>query len=76
MASARAFGAAMAPFASGAYVNALFEVGQDGVRRAYGDAKLRRLAEVKRRWDPENVFHLNQNIVPAADHQADATLLA
>ena len=76
MASARAFGAAMAPFASGAYVNALFEVGQDGVRRAYGDAKLRRLAEVKRRWDPENVFHLNQNIVPAADHQADSTLLA
>ena len=76
MASARAFGAAMAPFASGAYVNALFEVGQDGVRRAYGDAKLRRLAEVKRRWDPENVFHLNQNIAPAADHEADSTFPA
>jgi FAD/FMN-containing dehydrogenase len=65
MASARAFGAAMAPFASGVYVNALFENGEDGMRRAYGDAKLARLAELKRRYDPENVFHLNQNILPA-----------
>jgi FAD/FMN-containing dehydrogenase len=64
MASARAFGAALAPFASGVYVNALFEVGEDGVRRAYGDAKLVRLAALKRRYDPENVFHLNQNIQP------------
>jgi hypothetical protein len=38
---------------------------QAGVRRAYGDAKLRRLSDLKRRWDPDNVFHLNQNIVPA-----------
>jgi FAD/FMN-containing dehydrogenase len=67
MASARAFGAAMAPFASGAYVNALFERSEDGVRRAYGDAHLRRLAELKRRYDPDNVFHLNQNVAPAAD---------
>ena len=67
MASARAFGTAMAPFASGVYVNALMDEGEDGVRRAYGDAKLRRLAELKRRWDPENVFHLNQNIAPTAD---------
>ena len=65
MASARAFGAALAPFASGVYVNALFEQDPDGLRRAYGDAKLARLAEVKRRYDPDNVFHLNQNIVPA-----------
>jgi FAD/FMN-containing dehydrogenase len=66
MASARAFGAALAPFASGVYVNVLSETGEAGVRRAYGDAKLARLAEVKRRYDPDNVFHLNQNIVPAA----------
>jgi FAD/FMN-containing dehydrogenase len=65
MASARAFGAVLEPFASGVYVNALFEQGEDGVRRAYGDAKLARLAAVKRRYDPENIFHLNQNIVPA-----------
>jgi FAD/FMN-containing dehydrogenase len=65
MAAARAFGAAVEPFASGVYVNALFETGEEGVRRAYGDAKLARLASVKRRYDPDNVFHLNQNIAPA-----------
>ena len=65
MASARAFGIALEPFASGVYVNALFEQTEDGVRRAYGDAKLARLAAVKRRYDPDNVFHLNQNIAPA-----------
>ena len=66
MASAKAFGTAMAPFASGVYVNVLHDVGEEGVRRAYGDAKLLRLAELKRRYDPDNVFHLNQNIAPAA----------
>jgi FAD/FMN-containing dehydrogenase len=65
MASARAFGAVLAPFASGVYVNVLFETDEAGLRRAYGDAKLARLASVKQRYDPENVFHLNQNIVPA-----------
>ncbi|MDQ2933389.1 MAG: FAD-binding oxidoreductase [Chloroflexota bacterium] len=65
MTSARAFGAVLEPFASGVYVNALFETGEDGLRRAYGDAKLARLAALKRRYDPENVFHLNQNIAPA-----------
>ena len=64
MASARAFGAALAPFSSGVYVNVLSETGSEGVRRAYGDAKLARLAELKRRYDPDNVFHLNQNIAP------------
>ncbi len=64
MASARAFGAALAPFSSGVYVNVLFETDSEGVRRAYGDTKLARLAELKRRYDPDNVFHLNQNIAP------------
>lgn len=65
MASARAYGAALARFASGVYVNALFDEGPEGVRRAYGDAKLARLAALKARYDPENAFHLNQNIAPA-----------
>jgi FAD/FMN-containing dehydrogenase len=65
MASARAYGAALDPFASGVYVNVLYDEGDAGVRRAYGDAKLARLREVKRRYDPDNVFHLNQNILPA-----------
>ena len=65
MAAARAFGAALAPFASGVYVNVLYDEGAEGVRRAYGDAKLARLSALKRRYDPDNLFHLNQNIVPA-----------
>lgn len=64
IANARSFGAAMEPFASGAYVNALADEGARGVRRAYGAAKLARLGALKRRYDPENVFHLNHNIRP------------
>jgi FAD/FMN-containing dehydrogenase len=65
IASARAFGMVLAPFASSVYVNALAEEGTSGMLRAYGDEKLARLATIKRRYDPENVFHLNQNIAPA-----------
>jgi FAD/FMN-containing dehydrogenase len=35
------------------------------VRRAYDEAKLARLADLKRRYDPDNAFHLNNNITPA-----------
>jgi FAD/FMN-containing dehydrogenase len=62
--TARRFGAAIEPFSSGAYVNSLTDEGAQGVRRAYGAAKLARLRELKRRYDPENVFHLNHNIPP------------
>jgi hypothetical protein len=72
MDSARAFGGALEPFASGVYVNALADDDEAGVRRAYGDAKLRRLSELKRRWDPDNAFRLNQNIVPAAEGPPEA----
>lgn len=65
MASACAFGAVLEPFATGVYVNVLSEQSEEGMRRAYGEAKLARLAVLKRRYDPENVFHLNQNIEPA-----------
>jgi hypothetical protein len=54
----------MEPFASGIYVNTIADEGQAGVRRAYSDAKLVRLAELKRRYDPDNVFHLNHNVRP------------
>ena len=36
-------------------------------RLIYGDAKLARLAALKRAWDPDNVFHVNHNVAPAAD---------
>jgi FAD/FMN-containing dehydrogenase len=55
----------LAPFASGGrYVNDVAEVGADVARMVYGDAKYGRLVALKREWDPENVFRLNQNIQP------------
>jgi FAD/FMN-containing dehydrogenase len=58
---------AMAPyFASGRYVNYLNadEVGQsDAVAAAFGP-NAERLRTIKRKYDPDNVFHLNQNIKP------------
>jgi FAD/FMN-containing dehydrogenase len=62
--AARRHGAALEPFASGVYVNVLSDEGEAGVRRAYPPAKMARLVELKRRYDPDNVFHLNQNIRP------------
>ena len=67
MSTARRAGAALDPYASGVYVNALTaEDGQRGVRRAYPAVKLARLAALKAVWDPANVFHLNPNVQPAS----------
>ena len=62
--AARRYAATMEPFASGAYVNVLGDDGAAGIRRAYPPDKLERLRAVKDAYDPGNVFHLNQNIVP------------
>jgi FAD/FMN-containing dehydrogenase len=48
--------------ADAAYVNFLGDEGTERVRAAYPGATWDRLAEVKRRYDPENLFRLNQNI--------------
>ncbi len=58
--------AAITPFTvAGRYVNDVAEPGQeDVVRSIYGDAKYERLVQLKRAWDPDNVFRLNQNILP------------
>jgi hypothetical protein len=54
-----------APYATvGRYVNDVTEVGADVARMIYGDAKYERLVALKREWDPDNVFRLNQNIRP------------
>jgi FAD/FMN-containing dehydrogenase len=56
---------AMKPHSSGAvYVNALGDEGEERIRAAYDDTVWKRLVETKRRWDPDNVFRLNQNIKP------------
>jgi FAD/FMN-containing dehydrogenase len=47
------------------YVNFLADEGPDRVREAYPPATWDRLVEVKRRYDPGNLFHRNQNIPPA-----------
>lgn len=62
---ARDFFAASAPFASGGvYVNFLTADEGDRVRVAYGP-NYDRLARVKRMYDPDNLFRMNQNIKPA-----------
>jgi FAD/FMN-containing dehydrogenase len=49
----------------GRYANEYADAGPDHTRLFYGDAKTRRLAALKREWDPSNVFRLNHNVAPA-----------
>jgi hypothetical protein len=65
MAGARAWARSFEPFSTGVYVNVIADADAD-VSRAYHATQLARLAELKRTWDPENIFHLNQNIRPAS----------
>ena len=48
----------------GGYVNFNQDENEDRVRASFGP-NYDRLARVKERYDPENVFHLNQNVTPA-----------
>ncbi|MEB4211245.1 FAD-binding oxidoreductase [Mycobacterium sp. 94-17] len=50
--------------AGGGYVNFLMDEGQDRVRATYG-SNYQRLSEIKAEYDSGNVFHINQNILPA-----------
>jgi FAD/FMN-containing dehydrogenase len=50
--------------AGGAYVNMMMEEGDDRVRASYGD-HYDRLAQIKAKYDPGNLFRVNQNISPA-----------
>jgi FAD/FMN-containing dehydrogenase len=57
---------ALHPFsAGGAYVNMIMDEGADQVKAAYRD-NYARLAQVKATYDPNNLFRVNQNIVPTA----------
>ena len=62
---ARGLWSALEPHHTGSlYVNFLMEEGEERIRQAYGAAKYDRLKALKREWDPENMFRLNQNIGP------------
>ena len=62
---ARGTAEALAPVSrDGAYVNFMGDVGDERLRASYGDAKYERLVALKRRYDPSNLFQLNQNITP------------
>ena len=51
--------------ADAVYVNYLAEEGEERVRSAYSSATYARLSGLKKKYDPANLFRLNQNIKPA-----------
>ena len=53
------------PYQAGAYVDFLMEEGEERVRQAYGAARYEGLGAIKRAYDPQNLFRLNQNVMPA-----------
>ncbi len=75
-ASTRLYADQLAPYARGVYVNNLGIEGEDRVRDAYGAQKFDRLTHLKARFDPDNVFHFNQNISPAATSKSAVPALA
>lgn len=62
---ARDYFEALHPYsAGGAYINFMMEEGEDRIRATYGK-NYARLTKIKRRYDPHNLFRVNQNIKPA-----------
>jgi FAD/FMN-containing dehydrogenase len=59
--------AALEPGEAGAYVGFLADEGEARVRQGYPGSTWDRLAAIKRRYDPTNLFRLNQNIAPAKE---------
>ena len=57
---------ALRPAATGVYSNFLDDEGPARVREAYPETTYRRLARIKRRYDPDNLFRSNHNIPPAS----------
>jgi len=61
---AKEYWSALHPYsAGGAYVNFMMDEGQDRVQASYRD-NYQRLVTIKRKYDPDNFFHINQNIKP------------
>ena len=63
---ARDFSKAIQPFSTGSpYINFLGDEGEERIRAAYGEKKYTRLVQLKNKYDPKNLFRLNQNIKPS-----------
>jgi hypothetical protein len=60
----RTFWEALRPHHQSVYVNFLMDEGEERIRQAYGAEKYERLKALKRTYDPDNFFSLNQNIPP------------
>lgn len=65
------FATALRQTDAGAYVNFLGDEGRDRIRAAYPGSTWDRLAAIKARYDPSNLFRLNQNIPPAGGERRD-----
>jgi FAD/FMN-containing dehydrogenase len=59
------FWSELQPYHTSVYVNFLLDEGEDRIRQAYGPARYDRLKALKRKYDPDNFFRLNQNIPPS-----------
>ena len=60
----RGFWSALEPWHQTVYVNFLENEGEERIRSAYGAEKYDRLKTLKRKYDPDNFFRINQNIPP------------
>lgn len=65
LAWARDFHRSAEPYSQGVYVNFLSNEGEDRVKDAYTEGVWDRLVEVKNKFDPNNLFRMNQNIKPS-----------
>ena len=61
---ARTLWSALEPYHTSVYVNFLMDEGEERIGQAYGSEKFEQLKELKRAYDPTNLFRLNQNIRP------------
>jgi hypothetical protein len=63
----RRFSDALDPYTTGGvYLNFEPDANEDRVRAGFSPAKYERLQQIKAKWDPGNLFRVNQNITPRA----------
>ena len=69
----RRFSEAMAPFTTGGvYLNFEPDEGEERVRAGYGAEKYAKLVALKDKWDPDNLFRVNQNVKPSRETRVPA----